>query len=761
MQTKRKVIRKKSKIAIVNMRMLIMILILGALVTLVVTNVLFTMVTGVHFRSGQTIVSEDAEKGLIKSTVYAERGNIFDRNREIIAQNIDSYNLIVILDQDRKYGNEIAHVAVDKMEETAEALAPILECEAENLLQYMTSAIETNPDVYQTELGNYGKELSAQQKADIEALDLPGLEFEETVSRVYPVSHFASQLIGYAQYNEEDGRISGVNGLEQYYDEYLKGIDGEIIYKNDGNGTLIPNSTVQTKSAENGSDVYLTIDKNVQLAVEEALNDTMTSNDATAAWCIVMEADTGKVLAQAGYPSFDLNERDEITQHLNIPAQYTFEPGSVLKPFIYAAAMNEGVYDENVLYSTNPVALGYDINGNLAEVYANSSNHIRTIGNAEGKTYGNITFDEGLIRSTNTTTVHLVMDYLTPELAVDYLKRFNLDEPVEMEGIHLAAGVMNVTNPLDLYSAIFGQSITVNSYQLIRAASALFTDGRMVEPYIVEKIVNPNTDEVEYQAEEKKSEQVISEEAAQQIQDLMTEVVELDYGTANSYQMSDVTLMGKTGTGEIAVEGGYSSEIFTSSMLAAAPADNPEIIIYYAFQSSNIKTYNREYFQDIVREALMAVDMYNEVNEQTTNESDANTIYSVYTMPELVNHTFSYIESKLNPHTQNIHYIGDGTSIIAQFPSANEEVVSTQKVFLLTNGTSISMPDMSGWNRTDVTVFCDMVGLQLSIEGDGSVQSQSIQAGSSIQEGQTLVTVLKNEEQLAAEAQEKEKEETP
>lgn len=707
----------------VNHRIMKMMLFLGIVVALVVANVLFTMTSGIHFRSGRDIMLEKSGTGKYSEEIIANRGHIYDRNKEVIAQDIEAFDLYANIDENRINATNTPAYVTD-FNHAAEVLAPILECEAESLVKIMENAKKAGQK--EIEFGEYGKRLSAEQKKQIEETDLTGLGFRDSTDRVYPVGengNFASQMIGYAQYNYDEERITGVSGIEAAFDEELKGENGLVQYEVASDGNYLPDTKKYTKAAQSGNDVYLTLDKNVQLTLEKALSDTMESNKANKAWGVVMEADTGKVLAQAGYPSYNLNERDEIKQHYNIPSELPFECGSVIKPFIVAGAIESGIYNGSATFDSGTVYMGVNSDGSIYR--GNEDNYAIRVSDAQGKDYGMITYDEGIIRSTNTVIMNLFLNGYSPRTSLEYLKKFGFFNEVDIYGLNENKGILNDASPVDLITLGFGQGSTVNAYQLVQAASALFTDGRMVKPYVVDKIVNPNTGDLIYEGKSEKSDQIVSENTAKYLQGLMKKVISEDYGTGHVYQMSDVSLMAKTGTGEIYVDGGYSRDIYTTSILAAAPAEDPEVIVYYAFESSNFLYYNPAYFQDLVREALLAIDGYSSSNTQNNNQATTSE-FNVFKMPQLVNHSLAYANEKLNASTSNIVVIGDGSSIISQYPAPNEKTISSQKVFLMSDGANITMPNMSGWSRKDVMMFAKLTGLNIDIEGSGNVKEQSI-----------------------------------
>lgn len=731
--------KRKSEDA--NTRILKIMLITGISLTLVVANVLFTMVSGIHFRSGKNVLDYKSGSGTITEKIIANRGYIYDRNKEIIAQDIEAFDLVAVVSDKRINATDTPAYVVD-IEDTSKKLAEVIGCEQEPIKKYLEDAKKNN--AYQTEFGFYGKALSAAQKEAIIALNLPGIEFLDSTDRVYPIGTFASQLIGYAQYNYDDDKISGVMGLESYFDKVLSGEDGEITYQTDADGYYLPDTKVYTKTPVKGSDIYLTIDKNVQLVVEEALKDSMVSNSANWAMMIVMEADTGKILAQAGYPTYDLNKREDITMYENLPATGVFEPGSIIKPFVYSGAMEAGVYKGDALYSSGKITLGRDGNGGLTQTYSGDPNAIWTVNDALGNNWGMISLDEGLIRSSNTAIIDLLTKYYNVDANIKNLKNFGFFKPVEIYGMNTSAGSLpaDENDALSKYTLGFGQGITVNGYQMIQAASAIFGNGQMIKPYIIDRIVDTNTGKSTYVGTTEKSDPVISEKTSKQIQDLLKRVVSEEYGTASHYAMPDIALMAKTGTGEVVDNGQYSSYIFNTSILAAAPADDPDVIVLYAFQSPNFRFYKTSPFQKVVREALMAVEGYTDASSQTSQNTPSAT-FKEFEMPNLINHSIDYAYGKLNPHTNNIVRIGDGNSVINQYPIGFDKAISNQRTFLLTDGTNISMPNMLGWSRKDVMLFAKMSGYKIEIKGSGSVKAQNVKEGTVLNKDSKISVELK------------------
>lgn len=699
------------------------ILVIGIIGALVVSNVLFTIVTGVHLRSGENIKAAYSGSEYERKEIVAKRGEIKDRNGQVIAQDMDTYTLVAYMNENRKDGNKAAYVK--NREQTAEKLAPILEVDASSLLETLDYAAENH--LYQTEFGISGKNLSAAKKEQIESLDLPGLDFTTSSQRYYPSGKFASSLIGYANYNNEQGKIIGEMGLEMFLDKELQGSNGSVRYKQDAYGTILSNTKYVEKQAVNGYDVFLTLDKNVQLALESALEKTINNFHGQKAWAIVMEVETGKILGWAGSPTFDLNEKN-ITDYQNLPSQYTYEPGSTMKVFTYAAAIDTGVYNTQHTFPSGTFYWNYN---NTDGIYRDTSQHgeqYSPISDALGRNFGIINYDQGLIYSANTAICDLIANYLDPSVLEEYLDKFGFFKAVNVYGISENTGTKTFQYPIEQLSTGFGQASSTTALQLAQAYTAVFNEGTMLKPYYIDKIVDSSSNKVIYQGAKEELGTPIKAETAAQLVELMDQVVNVEGGSGRRYKMEDVRVIAKTGTGEIwdPLNNRYRSDLYVNSVMAAAPKEDPKIMMYYAFESGDIITFNGDYFKEAFREALVAENVAGTTGETTPNQGQVASDWKEYDMPSLVNHTLDYAARKMEGMNVNRIVIGDGGSIVKQFPSYKEKIITNQNIFLLTDGNTIKMPNMIGWTRKDVATFWDLSGIPIQIAGSGTVAEQSV-----------------------------------
>jgi penicillin-binding protein 2B len=702
-----------------------------AIMIIVASNVFLVTIGKIHLRSGTDLSVYADSANTVTTITKALRGDILASDGTIIAEDNRTYNIVCILDPNRPaVEGEVAYVQ-DK-EETATQLGRILKMDPETVLEFL------NQDVYQTELGSAGRNLSEATKNEIEALNLPGIEFTDSITRVYPLGTFASNLIGFAQSNEY-GSTVGKMGTELYLNDYLMGTDGLRTYQADKNGYILPGMREEVTAAVNGNDVYLTLDPTIQEAMEEAFEMTENTFGSSRIWAAVMEISTGRLLAWGQYPSFDPNTL-EITDYNNYGAQVPYEPGSTLKTFTWAAAINEGKYDGSALVYSGPYY--YTVDENNDPVRAETSPYV-PITNASNWNRGWIDYDHGLIYSSNVIAAEVQNSLITPEIHLEYMKKFGFFQPVSTDGLAEETGILNFTWPADKLALSFGQGSTVTTLQMLQAYSAVFGDGTMKRPYYIESIRDPyDSNKILYQAQTKITGQPITAETAQQLQEILTRVVNDDDGTARFYKIPECTLMGKTGTSEVAVNGSYMSGYTIPSIMCALPAEDPQVMVYYASEApySPNAHYNTEATVHLLRTVARTLGYTSSEDEETTDQETSQaeetapvTLRSA--MPDLVNHTLDYAAGKLESMGADVLTLGAGTTVINQYPEAGETVFSGQKVILLTDTNSFVMPDLTGWTRRDVTALWQVTQFGFKLSGEGTVVAQNISAGTTVTRG--------------------------
>ncbi len=710
-------------------------------IMLLVTDVFCVAIGKTHPNSGTDLNLYVDSSNTVVDYTKAMRGNLYDRNGNVIAQDTRTYNIVCILDESRpSIDGEISYVK-DK-ETTASALSKILMIDYDKVLALL------NQDVYQTELGNAGRNLSKNTKDEIEALQLPGIEFTDSIQRLYPNHTFASNLIGYA-IADESGSTVGQMGLELYLDSYLSGQDGKRVYQVDKNGYVLPGMKEENVSAVNGNDVYLTLDVSIQQALETAFKETEEKFNATSVWGGVMELDTGKVVAWGQSPSFDPNSLENITNYNNIGSQSAYEPGSTMKTFVWAAAINEGKYDGSALADGNEFCWTSDADNNPSKTSQDNAMGA-CIYNANRKKWGTVTLDDGLVYSLNSVAATIETEVITPAIYEQYLDDFGFFQKVDIDGLPESEGIKQFTWPADKLSLSYGQGSTVTMLQMFQAYSAIFSDGTMVKPYFVESIRDPyDSSNVIYQAETEATGNPITEESAKKIQSILYEVVNRSDGAARFFKIPECELIGKTGTAEVAGnDGKYESGRNIASVMLAMPADDPKVLVYYAFDAAytvEMATYT-EPQKSLLRKIAQVYGFSQDDSSVAVVTTDENADVELVetSMPSLLNHTVEYAKNQLDGSNTQLIVLGGGNNVIDQYPKTSDTLTSGDRVFLLTDSNSFEMPDLTGWTRKDVAALWSITGFGFELSGEGVVTSQSVPAGTTVTKGTVIQVVFGN-----------------
>ena len=637
----------------------------------------------------QSLASKRTTKEII---LKANRGTIFDSSGDVLAQDVASYTLIAYLDPKRTTDPEKPQHVVDK-EKTALVLSAILNMDKETILSYLNKE-----NTYQTEFGVKGKGLNEIEKDTILATNLPGLDFIETTKRYYPYGKFLSYLIGYAK-QDENGKMTGELGIEKYYNKELTGVDGKTVYQKDLKGYKIAGTKEITEDKVDGSDIYLTIDNNIQFFLEEALNNVSSKYEFDEIDLIVANAKTGEILGYATTPSFDPNILD-IKNYLDSNIT-SFEPGSTMKIYTYMAALEAGVYKGNDTY--------------MSGSFETKDKTIIRDWNKVG--WGRITYDKGFIYSSNTGVVNMMDKYLDADTLKNYLKKLGFGSKTDICLPNEGSGKINFKYETEVFNAAFGQGITTTPIQHIKALTSIANDGELLKPYIVKKIVSESET-----TENKRTvlANVASSETISYIKNLMWHTVNDPDGAAHAYYIEGYDLIGKTGTAQIASTNGKGyltgDRDIIRSISLMFPKDDPEIIIYGAAKRpENVKVLS-EPVKDIVKNISK---YYNIYKEQETTTEHVSTINN-YLNQDLDQVVASLKENKITPIV-----IGTGKTIINQYP-LNKTITSADKVFLLTNSTDYVLPNLTGYSKSDVETLLTLLNVSYTIKGHGYVVKQSI-----------------------------------
>ena len=487
------------------------------------------------------------ETGTKRSSITeARRGSIFDQQGNPIAMDTTSYSLFAVLRSDWGDTNLVKDPDV-----TAKVLAKHLGLDRDMILAQLTQN-----NVYQVEFGNAGQHLSSETKKAIEAEILPGLVFVSETTRKYVNDVYASHLIGYATAaaKEEDQPLSaqvleGKLGLEAAYNVSLSGQDGN------------QSSTRQLI----GKDLHLTLDSRLQNKLEELMTQYQMTYQPEALQAYLVEAKTGKLVAASQRPSFNLNSREGIeAEWKNLMVEEAYEPGSTIKILTMSVAYDRQLYKPGELYQSGSI-----------QVYDQVVKDYNKVG------WGQISFEEGLTRSSNVAMVNLV-NRMGDQEWVKKLGDFGFGKGTDFGLENETTGNFQFDNPVSRIMSGFGQGFSATPIQLLQAYSSIGNQGQMLKVQVVQGLDSAG----EFQS--RILGKPISKEAANHVLQLMVDTVEKPYGTAVSFRNPYVKVAAKTGTAQIADPNGSGyltgANDYYHSVVTFFPADNPKYMLYMAMK---------------------------------------------------------------------------------------------------------------------------------------------------------------------------------
>jgi cell division protein FtsI/penicillin-binding protein 2 len=494
--------------------------------------------------------SEARNIHVVQETVTSRRGALLDRNGYPLAASVDTYDVMVEVARWQKHP--------DDARADAAAIAAITDGDPEAMVADVTGAT-----IYEIAVA---RDLDYETALAVRQLGLPGVRLLSGSVRVYPEGNLAAQLLGFVGQDN-----TGLTGLEADIEEIVGGDRGTVVFERDGLGNQLAIGDRSEKAPQPGSDVILTIDRYIQRMAEQELDKAIKEKKASGGSVIVVQPETGEVLAMASRPTFDLTKPDlsdesKLAYFRNLAITDQFEPGSVFKLFTTAAAIDRGL--------VGPGTWWHD--------YGSINVSGWTIRNWDLSANGDQTVGQILAKSLNTGAAWLAQ-LLGPEAFYEYVYKFGFAE-VTGSGLggEVPGRVRTAENDpanwrlVDMATNSFGQGISVTPLQMAMAVSALANDGKLMKPMLVKEVLTPGG------SQETKPEavrQVVSPETARTLLDMMGVVVE---GIpASLLDVKGYQVGGKTGTANIiASGGGYKEDAYISSFAGVVPLEDPELMIY-------------------------------------------------------------------------------------------------------------------------------------------------------------------------------------
>ena len=568
--------------------------------------------------------------------IGADRGEINDRNGKVLATNITTTSLVLIPNQ------------IQNKEEVAEKLSEILNSDYEDMLAHVskkTSIERVHPE---------GRQLSYDIAAKIDELGYDGVYLVKESKRYYPYGSTLSHVLGYVGIDNQ-----GLSGLELTYDDYLTGKNGAIKYFSDGKGNRLELSEVY-EEPQDGINIQLTIDLDIQLAAERELDNIMSKYTPEHALILAMDPDTGEILAMASRPNFDPNNYQDYTTETinqNLPIWMTYEPGSTFKIMTLATSLEEQTVNlfEDTYYDDGSV----NVDGATIHCWKSGGHGAQTFLEVVENSCNPGFVELGQRLGTNT-----LMSYITN---FGFGSKTGIDLNGESNGILFQVDKMG---PVELATTAFGQGISVTPIQQVTAVSAAINGGTLYEPYLVSEMLEPETNSIIYTKEPVMRRKVISEETSKLVRYALESVVA--NGSGRSAYIENYRVGGKTGTAQKVQNGVYMDGNYILSFIGFMPADDPEIVVYVAIDHpQGVTQYGGVVAAPVAKSVLeTAISVLGIEPSQDGMEKEYNWLDTKYVqLPDVTGLNLEDAKKTLKGFT--VEYSGVGENVIYQSPSAN------------------------------------------------------------------------------------------
>lgn len=580
--------------------------------------------------------------------IEANRGLILDRNGVVLADNLTTTSLVLIPNQ------------IKEKEKATEELAKILNVSYAEMKKHVykkTSIERVHPE---------GRRLSYDIAEKISNLKLDGVYLVKEAKRYYPYGNLLSHSLGYVGIDNQ-----GLSGLELEYDEYLTGKSGAIKYFSDAKGNKLNVSDVYVEP-QDGMNLYLTIDINIQKSIERELDNIVDMFSPDMALAIVMNPKTGEILGMGSRPDYNPNTYQKYSQDVlsrNLPVWSSYEPGSTFKIITMATSVEEKIIDieNDHFYDSGSV----NVDGSVLKCWK-----------AGG--HGDQTFLQVLQNSCNPGFVKLGQ-MLGKERLFSYIKKFGFGEKT---GVDLNGEGQGILFPLEkvgnveLSTTAFGQGVSVTPIQQVTAVSAVVNGGYLYKPYIVKSIAEKETNTIIQETSKTLVRKVISSETSAIMRHALESVVAKGGGKA-AY-IEGYRIGGKTGTAQKVKDGRYMVGNYIMSFMSIVPSNDPEAVFYLAIDNpKNTALLSSYTTTPIARRVLLDIIDALDIKEQKEGmEKDLEwTDKIMYQVPNVIGKSVKEAKKLLSNFT--IEYTGTGETVISQSPDANTKLEDRGTVRLL------------------------------------------------------------------------------
>ena len=635
--------------------------------------------------------------------VKAKRGTIYDRNGVALAEDASSYSIKAILSKTYTSGDKKLYVEEKNFDKIAEILHKNLSIDKKDALNILEDGAKK--ELYQVEFGSYGKNISQETKQNIEAdmkkEGVAGLYFVDHQARMYPNGVFSSHFIGYAVPDKDENGLVGKLGLESAYNDILSGKDGKIIYQKDNFQTPLPGTVAEEEKAVDGQDIYTTLDSRLQSYLETLMDQVNEEYQPEELTAVLMKAKTGEILAMGQRPTFNPETMEGLTGEdaiwRNFLVQDSYEPGSTMKVFTTAAAIEEGEFNENETFQSGKIQV-----------------EDATINDHDFGEKGVLTMRQALSWSSNVGMV--ILEQRLGGRWYNYLQKLGFGQSTHSGLDDEVNGALPTSNIVDRAMSAYGQAVGVTNFQMMKAFTSIANNGTMIQPRYISKVVDPQTGE-ERTTQTEVLGQPFSKETTEKVREYMRDVVESEnYGSAYGvYSVPGYNVSAKTGTAQIASDtGGYQTgdTAYLYSIVEMVPSEDPDYVLYLTMKHP--KTYDRMALAKIANPLMKRAMDFKETEEDTDTETKPEKVsVADYRNLEADVAAADAQKSGLQPVV-----IGNGKKVHKQSTANGDQLISGEKLILYTGGDKL-MPDVTGWSKADIMKLGKILGIEVSFDGDG------------------------------------------
>lgn len=660
-------------------------------------------------------------------TIAPVRGDIVDRNDKVLAEDAPAYTVGIsprLITQNGIVNDVVLGLSsiLKTSDDSADlaALQDKIRKLAEKKKEDGTpkEQVEVRPDGWKIdkEQADQVKQLVAelQTKLKLRKSSSVGIYLTEEKKRYYPGGSLAAHVLGYS-----DKEGNAVMGMEAQMNDVLKGVPGRINYEKDAAGVELPDAKVSIQPAVDGKRVRLTIDKNIQFYIENAMAKVADKFHPKSMAVIAADPKTMEILGIASYPTFDPNKywavkKPDVFLNRTVAAQ--FEPGSTFKLVTLAGTVKEGLFRPNDTYQSGRIAV-YD----------------RLLHDHNDVGWGRISFLDGLKRSSNVAFVKLGYEMLGQDKLKQYIASFGFGAKTGIDLPGEVSGTTPLRNPVEYATATYGQGLTATAIQQAAAYGAVANGGKLMWPHIVKDVVDPKTGQVVQSNPPKMIRQVIDEGTAKQVSEYLEQVVsDQDIGTGKKAYIDGYRIAGKTGTANFVDPkgGGYAEGRWNISFVGYAPVDNPQLLVAVIVEDPDLGgDYHRgsevgpPLFRDIMAQSLKYLGV---PSSKQSPKQTASTLKEVtLSVPDLVGMTPDAAKAAAGKYGLKLEPFGKGDKVLRQFPLPGAQISGSQRIVAALQDQNLPMPDLTGRSLREAVEMCAFVGVACSISGEGYVVSQS------------------------------------